>query len=381
MMSRKQLSSVAIVSALVVVAVVATIDATRSRGETAGRKRLCPRPAARTPTVRPSGCRGSRTLEPSPRTFAASSPTATAGTIAASTPYGCPRSTQRDGRNSAPAASSCRPSPGPAHSTAPFSGTRTGATRPSVARPSRDPDSARQAREGDRWLRAGLEGRRDADADSQGGGLERAVCPSRLSRQDECGRRLLSTAELTEAAHAVRFGSTGPLHLRSVMAIRVAWLGESRSAVLVRVRLRGRQRAVGPLTVLALYAGRRLLRATQYAGAFDLRVSPRRSYVGVIDASGQVAIVARSGGQLLRPGDLASRPRTPSRSLPTSAGPPSPRVGACTSCRPPTWKAAAGLGSSAFPSPWATSPGATRRARAGGWACSRAPPSRTGGRS
>jgi hypothetical protein len=90
------------------------------------------------------------------------------------------------------------------------------------------------------------------------------------------------------------------------MAIRVAWLGESRSAVLVRVRLRGRQRAVGPLTVLALYAGRRLLRATQYAGAFDLRVSPRRSYVGVIDASGQVAIVARSGGQLLRPGDLPS---------------------------------------------------------------------------
>jgi hypothetical protein len=126
----------------------------------------------------------------------------------------------------------------------------------------------------------------------------------RTPSNDACERRLLSTRELTAAAHAVRFVPTGPRHIRSVRAIRVAWFGEKRSAVLVRVRLRGRLQSVGPVTVLAAYDGRRLLRATQYAGAFDLRMSPRRSFIGVIDASGQLAIVTRRGEQLLGSGDL-----------------------------------------------------------------------------
>ena len=126
----------------------------------------------------------------------------------------------------------------------------------------------------------------------------------RTPSNDACERRLLATAELTRAAHAVNFVPTGPRYIRSVSAIRVAWLGEKRSAALIRVRLRGRLRSVGPITVLAVYDGRHLLRTTQYAGAFDLRMSPRRSFIGIIDAGGQVAIVTRGGEQLLGAGDL-----------------------------------------------------------------------------
>jgi hypothetical protein len=121
-----------------------------------------------------------------------------------------------------------------------------------------------------------------------------------------CGQRLLATAELTEAAHAVPFVPTGPRHLRSVMAIRVAWFNETRAAVLVRVRLRGRLRVLGPVAVLAVYEGARLVRATQYAGAFDLRMSPQRSFVGVVETGRRVTIVSRSGTQVLGAADLPS---------------------------------------------------------------------------
>jgi hypothetical protein len=121
-----------------------------------------------------------------------------------------------------------------------------------------------------------------------------------------CGQRLLATAELTEAAHAVPFVPTGPRQLREVTAIRVSWFTPTRAAVLVRVRLRGRLRALGPVSVLAVYEGKRLLDATQYAGAFDLRMSPRRSSVGIVETGRRVTIVSRSGAQLLGAADLPS---------------------------------------------------------------------------
>ena len=121
-----------------------------------------------------------------------------------------------------------------------------------------------------------------------------------------CWRELLSTAELKRAAHAVPFVPTGPRHLRSVMAIRVAWFNETRAAVLVRVRLRGRLRVLGPVAVLAVYEGTRLVRATQYAGAFDLRMSPQRSFIGIVETGRRVTIVSPRGTQVLRSADLPS---------------------------------------------------------------------------
>lgn len=121
-----------------------------------------------------------------------------------------------------------------------------------------------------------------------------------------CWRKLLSTAELTRAAHAVRFVPTGRRYLRSVTAIRVAWFSDTRTAALIRVRLRGRLRALGPISVLAIYEGTRLVSAAQYAGAFDLRISRERTFLGVIETGGQVAVVDERGRQLLGPGDLPS---------------------------------------------------------------------------
>jgi hypothetical protein len=121
-----------------------------------------------------------------------------------------------------------------------------------------------------------------------------------------CWRMLLSTTELARAAHAVPFVPTGPRYLRSVTAIQVAWFSDTRAAVLVRVRLRGRLRPLGPISVLAIFEGTRLVNAVQYAGAFDLRMSPRRAFLGVIETGRQIAILDGRGRQVLGPGDLPS---------------------------------------------------------------------------
>jgi hypothetical protein len=289
MMSTKQLASLAIVSALAVVAVVATIDATRSRGAdsrqddrqaTASQEDAGEREAAGVETV-PEDVRGVlyySDREDDCRVLALRLPSLEEAPL--------------------PHVRACRFEPSTEPGTGAF-------------------EAAARRRPPGRYAAACRRGRVEGCAPSwkpdgtltliRGGELWSAPCvrPAE-NRRRECGRKLLSTDDLTGAAHAVQFVPTGPRHLRSVAAIRVAWLGERRSAVLVRVRLRGRLRAVGPVTVLALYDGRRLLRATQYAGAFDLRLSPRRSFLGVLDASGEVAIVTRSGRQLMGPGDLPS---------------------------------------------------------------------------
>jgi hypothetical protein len=97
-----------------------------------------------------------------------------------------------------------------------------------------------------------------------------------------------------------------PRYLGSVAALKAAWLTDTRAAVLIRFRLRGRLRALGPQTVLAVFNGARLLRAVPYAGAIDLRVSPRRTFIGVIEAGGSVTVVSRSGRQELAPTALPS---------------------------------------------------------------------------
>jgi hypothetical protein len=121
-----------------------------------------------------------------------------------------------------------------------------------------------------------------------------------------CERRLLPAVELSRVARSVRFAPRARRYLRSATAFEVAWLSDTRAAVLVRVRLRGRLRVLGPVSVLALYEGRRLLRATQYAGAIALRVSPRGTFVGVVEAGERISIVGRNGRQLLGAADLPS---------------------------------------------------------------------------
>jgi hypothetical protein len=124
--------------------------------------------------------------------------------------------------------------------------------------------------------------------------------------EGECGRKLLPAVELSQVARSVRFAPRARRYLRSATAFEVAWLSNTRAAVLVRVALRRRLRVLGPVAVLALYEGRRLLRATQYAGAIALRVSPRRTFVGVVEAGGRVSIVGRNGRQRLGAADLPS---------------------------------------------------------------------------
>lgn len=119
-----------------------------------------------------------------------------------------------------------------------------------------------------------------------------------------CGQKLLSAARIAEAADFVPFVPSGRRFLRSATPTHVAWLSSTRSAVLVRVVLRGRFARVGPLRVLAFYEGRRLVDALQYAGAIGLRPSPLRSFVGVVEGGGRVAIVDGDGREWLAATDL-----------------------------------------------------------------------------
>jgi hypothetical protein len=108
-------------------------------------------------------------------------------------------------------------------------------------------------------------------------------------------RKLLSATELARAARTLQIVPADPRQLRTATAFEVAWLTDSRAAVLVRVRLRGRLRGIGPITALALYEGRRLVRAVPYSGARALRLSPRRTFLAVMQDDERVAIVDSTG--------------------------------------------------------------------------------------
>jgi hypothetical protein len=108
-------------------------------------------------------------------------------------------------------------------------------------------------------------------------------------------RKLLSTIELTRAARTLQIVPPDPRYLRSASAFDVAWLTDSRAAVLVRVQLKGRLRGIGPITALALFEGRRLVRVVPYSGARVLRLSPRRTFLAVVEDGERVAVVDSTG--------------------------------------------------------------------------------------
>jgi hypothetical protein len=112
-------------------------------------------------------------------------------------------------------------------------------------------------------------------------------------------RRLLSAVDLTRAARTLQIVPPDPRHLRSATAFDVAWLTDSRAAVLVRVQLQGRLRRIGPITALALFEGSHVVRAVPYSGARVLRVSPRRTFLAVVENGERVAVVDSDGRTLL----------------------------------------------------------------------------------
>ncbi|HXV95498.1 MAG TPA: hypothetical protein VD695_03040 [Gaiellaceae bacterium] len=108
-------------------------------------------------------------------------------------------------------------------------------------------------------------------------------------------QKLLSARELRRAAHTLQIVPAGPRYLRSATAFAVAWFTDSRAAVLIRVRLRGRLQGIGPITALALFEGRRLVRVVPYSGARVLRLSPRRTFLSVVEDGERVAVVDSDG--------------------------------------------------------------------------------------
>ncbi|HXV33119.1 MAG TPA: hypothetical protein VD769_03830 [Gaiellaceae bacterium] len=110
-----------------------------------------------------------------------------------------------------------------------------------------------------------------------------------------CWRKLLSTVDLRRAARTLQIVPPDPRYLRSATAFEAAWLTDSRAAVLVRVQLKGRLRGIGPITALALFEGRRLVSAVPYSGAGLLRLSPRRTFLAVVESGGRVAVVDADG--------------------------------------------------------------------------------------
>jgi hypothetical protein len=138
----------------------------------------------------------------------------------------------------------------------------------------------------------------------RGGEVWSACTEAGPPAEDACGRKLLSRSELAGAARAVPFVPAGRRFVRSARPLRVVWLSDTRAAVLVRIRLRGQGADLGPLAVVAVYEGRRLVGALPHAGGIDLRASPRRTLVGVLEAGDRVAVVTREGEQWLAAADL-----------------------------------------------------------------------------
>jgi len=121
-----------------------------------------------------------------------------------------------------------------------------------------------------------------------------------------CERVILTRRNLAKAARFHPIVPPDPRYVASVAATELAWLSDTRTAVLLRVRLRGRLRPLGPVIVLALYEGRRLLKTVAYAGATVLRVSPRRSFLAVIETDERISILNRSGRVLVGSSELPS---------------------------------------------------------------------------
>jgi hypothetical protein len=123
--------------------------------------------------------------------------------------------------------------------------------------------------------------------------------------QPPCERLLLTHRRLREAA--IRHPAT-PSDLRLVAGVdaqAVAWLSATRAAVLLRSRLSGPARGVGPLQLVALFDGGRLLWTRFDPEASGLELSPSGKYIVVEPRE----ILRRDGSQLSLPPALARRVR------------------------------------------------------------------------
>lgn len=129
----------------------------------------------------------------------------------------------------------------------------------------------------------------------------RPSCPGR----PPCERLLLARRRLREAA--IRHPAT-PSDLRLVAGVdaqAVAWLSAERAVVLLRVRLSGPARGVGPLELVALFDRGRLLWTRFDAAASELELSPSATYLVV----GRREILRGDGSQLSLPPAVARRAR------------------------------------------------------------------------
>lgn len=103
------------------------------------------------------------------------------------------------------------------------------------------------------------------------------ACPD--GRRDTCTETLISRAELVRAA---RRHPTGPaLAPLRVLVDGVAWLSNTRAAVLMSIRLTGRFAGMGPLSAIAFFQDGRLEQTQPYFRVTGGRLgaSPRGSYV------------------------------------------------------------------------------------------------------
>jgi hypothetical protein len=120
----------------------------------------------------------------------------------------------------------------------------------------------------------------------------------RTASNDPCEQTILTSAELQRAARRVPIVPPDPRYLGSVDAMRIAWLGDTRAAVAVRIELRGRAGRLGPLAALAFFERERVLGVRPSALPSELRVSPSRRFLAAREGSPQVSILTRSGRQL-----------------------------------------------------------------------------------
>ena len=127
---------------------------------------------------------------------------------------------------------------------------------------------------------------------------------SEIEAGSPCERVILTRRDLAKAVRFHPIVPSDPRYLGSVAAIELAWLSDMRAVVLLRIRLRGQLRGIGPVIALAFYEGRRLLTSVAFAGATELRVSPRRNVVAVIEAGERISILNQSGRVLVGPSEL-----------------------------------------------------------------------------
>lgn len=119
----------------------------------------------------------------------------------------------------------------------------------------------------------------------------------RKASNDACERKLLTAAELEQAARRHPIVPPDPRYLESVDAVRIAWLSDTRAAVVLRFELRRRLGRLGPQVALAFYDydRERVLAARPSALPTELRLSPSRRFLAAREGSSYVSISTADG--------------------------------------------------------------------------------------